>query len=337
MKRVLVTGFEPFGGSDVNVSMDITRALPREKTSPNPWIGLRGHTHSIQVSIETQILSVDEHGSRMVADQLMSGTNWDAILHLGVCGECTVPRLETLARDALDMRIPDNAGRQIVTSLLSGKGDLRSTAPVKHWLQTWKPEVELSENAGAYLCNETLYRTLETGKVAETPTLFVHLPSAETHPFDKSLRLVQSIIDRLVHTPVLKVAGALLIHEQKFLVARRAAHERHSGTWEFPGGKLEPDEQPSQAIMREMDEEFGWNVTALDSVGTWFHELPLTVIALEVIHCTFVGDFPSFEPHPRWTSHDRVEWHTIESAQNLTFTGSDKDVLLRLQSEGWLN
>jgi hypothetical protein len=63
----------------------------------------------------------------------------------------------------------------------------------------------------------------------------------------------------------------------------------------------------------------------------------LTVIALEVIHCSFVGGFPSFEPHPRWTSHDRVEWHTIESAQNLTFTGSDKDVLLRLQSEGWLN
>ena len=57
------------------------------------------------MSIEKHVLSVDEHGSRWAANELAS-REWDAILHLGLCGECKQPRIELLAEDVLDMRIP---------------------------------------------------------------------------------------------------------------------------------------------------------------------------------------------------------------------------------------
>ena len=58
---------------------------------------------------------------------------WDAILHLGLCGECTVPRIELRAQDRLNMKIPDNSGRQVSDTELSGLGDWDTPVPVKKW------------------------------------------------------------------------------------------------------------------------------------------------------------------------------------------------------------
>ena len=49
----------------------------------------------------------------MWAANELASREWDAILHLGLCGECTQPRIELRAEDVLDMRIPDNSGRQV--------------------------------------------------------------------------------------------------------------------------------------------------------------------------------------------------------------------------------
>ena len=50
------------------------------------------------MSIEKHVLSVDEHGQ--VDRKQLASREWDAILHLGLCGECTQPRIELLAEDA---------------------------------------------------------------------------------------------------------------------------------------------------------------------------------------------------------------------------------------------
>lgn len=331
MVRVLLTGFEPFGGSDVNVSMDVVNALTDAMVVEDPWSTLRASSQPISVEVERLVLSVDAAGSMAVANRISSGETWDAVLHLGVCGSCTVPRLETLAADRLAMRIPDNAGRHIESSTLSGHGDLPSTTPVKHWFQSWQTDAELSTDAGAYLCNETLYRSLEANLDRTMPILFLHLPRASVYPLEASLELVIQVIARMIHKPVLMVAGSLLLHERKFLVARRASYERHAGTWEFPGGKIESGETFQLAIVREIEEEFGWLIRAESSVGTWYHELPEVTISLDVLMCEFVGVPPSFIPTQRWTSHDCVQWHTYESSKDMDFTGSDHEVVERLK------
>ena len=56
------------------------------------------------------------------------------------------PRIELVAEDALDMRIPDNSGRQINGAKLSGTGDLKAAVPVKKWgVEDWEDDIELSK------------------------------------------------------------------------------------------------------------------------------------------------------------------------------------------------
>ena len=61
---------------------------------------------------------------------------------------------------------------------------------------------------------------------------------------------------------VLVVAAALLDADERVLIAERPAGKALAGLWEFPGGKVGADETPEQAIIRELREELGIDVTA---------------------------------------------------------------------------
>ncbi len=70
-------------------------------------------------------------------------------------------------------------------------------------------------------------------------------------------------------TSQLVVAAAIvdsLDEPTKLLAARRRAPSKYVGQWEFPGGKVEPGENPLQALHRELDEELGIKVTIGDEV-----------------------------------------------------------------------
>jgi 8-oxo-dGTP diphosphatase len=56
------------------------------------------------------------------------------------------------------------------------------------------------------------------------------------------------------------VAAALVDGEGRVLLQRRAPGRAMAGLWEFPGGKVEPDERPEAALVRELEEELGISV-----------------------------------------------------------------------------
>lgn len=56
---------------------------------------------------------------------------------------------------------------------------------------------------------------------------------------------------------VLVAAAALIDAEGRVLLAQRPAGKSMAGLWEFPGGKVEPDEAPEAALIRELKEELG--------------------------------------------------------------------------------
>jgi 8-oxo-dGTP diphosphatase len=60
---------------------------------------------------------------------------------------------------------------------------------------------------------------------------------------------------------VLVVACALIDADGRVLLAQRPAQRPMAGLWEFPGGKVEADERPEQALIRELGEELGIAVT----------------------------------------------------------------------------
>ena len=58
----------------------------------------------------------------------------------------------------------------------------------------------------------------------------------------------------------LVVACALIDADNRVLIAQRPEGKQLAGLWEFPGGKLEPDERPEPALIRELAEELGITV-----------------------------------------------------------------------------
>ena len=86
MKRILVTGFEPFGASSVNVSQDAVLALEESLFCDDPWSSQRQLPDAkIHMFLEREILTVDEKGSLRTAQKIANGEQWDGILHIGVC------------------------------------------------------------------------------------------------------------------------------------------------------------------------------------------------------------------------------------------------------------
>jgi 8-oxo-dGTP diphosphatase len=57
--------------------------------------------------------------------------------------------------------------------------------------------------------------------------------------------------------PLIVVAAALIDADGRVLVQQRPADKSMAGLWEFPGGKVESDETPESALIRELREELG--------------------------------------------------------------------------------
>jgi 8-oxo-dGTP diphosphatase len=61
---------------------------------------------------------------------------------------------------------------------------------------------------------------------------------------------------------VLVAACALVDPDARVLIAQRPIGKPMAGLWEFPGGKIEPDERPEDTLIRELKEELGIFVNA---------------------------------------------------------------------------
>ena len=68
-----------------------------------------------------------------------------------------------------------------------------------------------------------------------------------------------------------QVAAGLIVRESKFLICQRTKHQPMPLKWEFPGGKIEHGEQPTDALHRELEEELGIDATVGDEVARIKH------------------------------------------------------------------
>ena len=297
--RILVTGFGPFGGHISNISEQVAKLVDGKIVR--------------DCVIESLILSVDESGSRAVSNLLLDN-KYDAIIHLGLAEKADYPRIEMRAKDILDFRIPDNSGRQISSTKISGEGDLNSTISPEDWdIVNMIDSPVISHDAGEYLCNETLYRTLSSLS-DNTPCFFLHLPLSQNDA--KGLTL--QCLDRMLRPPCLDVGAGAIIHDGKFLAARRAPSEKHAGWWEFPGGKFEVGEDAASCLIREIMEELELEVEIGDSIGIWIFDHGDVVVRLHVMECRILSG------EMKLHVHDKVVW--CEGPNEVEWLGPDQEI-----------
>ena len=297
--QVLVTGFQKFGNHNKNISEQIANSL----------IGQKVRDHEIIVNI----LSVDEAGSRYVSE-IYNQHDFKAILHVGLAENALLPRIELRAKDILNFSIPDNSGRLIKNTPIIGQGDLFSTVNIEDWdVKNMIDQPEISNDAGEYICNETLYRTLESNS-KNIPVCFLHLPPKQ----DDAYGLVMQCLDRMLRPPCIDVGAGAIISNGKFLAARRAPSEKHAGWWEFPGGKFEPGEDAVDCLVREISEELDLDVTVHEEVGTWIFDHDDVVVRLHVRICRITSGVMKMRVH------DRFQW--CDNPNEVDWLGPDKDI-----------
>lgn len=104
------------------------------------------------------------------------------------------------------------------------------------------------------------------------------------------------------------VVAGIVWQNGRFLAAKRPAGKQYAGYWEFPGGKIEADESPEEALVREFREEM--NITPL-SWAFWRHvrhEYCELTVNLFFYHITaYDGTVHPLEGHEiGWFSHDEA-------------------------------
>ena len=92
---------------------------------------------------------------------------------------------------------------------------------------------------------------------------------------------------------MIQVAVAVIFDaEDRILITQRPLHTSHAGFWEFPGGKVEPNELPEQALVREVREEVGLEVVNYTFLGEVNHQYPDKSVQLLVFLVTEFSGTP---------------------------------------------
>ena len=309
LPKVLLTGFEPFSGNEENVSEEVTRRISQT--------GLDG------IELSTMVLSVDEDGSRKCSDLVRSDNSFDAIVHLGLSEEGKNVCLELIAKNLLEMSKPDNSNRLVSGSkIIQNAPDyLKISAPIHVLDEEFEHDnrVSWSEDAGGFICNETLFRTLEATMNMDKRVIFVHLPDSSTIGLDDQIDIVSRVIRCLALKPLYTVVGALLRDSRgRMLACRRPEGDVWAGWWEFPGGKIEAGESQEDAIIREIEEELGISVVPESCVAEISHDYGDRDVHLFIWKCESV-DPETVSP----SEHDETIWVHQDELLSLKWLPAD--------------
>jgi 8-oxo-dGTP diphosphatase len=88
---------------------------------------------------------------------------------------------------------------------------------------------------------------------------------------------------------VVKVVCGIIWKGSKVFIARRKPEKLMGGYWEFPGGKIEANENPEEALVRELKEELGMKVLIKGYFGTNTYQYESFKIELIAYKCEFVS------------------------------------------------
>ena len=165
-KKLLITGFDPFGGETVNPAWEAVKKLPDRITDYTLY----------KLDIPTVFGLAAETVLAKAAQ-----TQPDLILCIGQAGGRAAVTPERIAVNIRDARIPDNAGNQPGGEQIAPDGPATyfATVPVKKMaaaIENAGIPATVSNSAGAFVCNDTLYSLLHHYAHTDVKVGFIHVP-----------------------------------------------------------------------------------------------------------------------------------------------------------------
>lgn len=166
MKKLLITGFEPFGGQTINPSWQSVLALEDK-------IG----DYSIT---KLEIPTAFKFGAEKVLEKAEE-IHPDVIICVGQAGGRNAITPEVVAINLMDANIPDNLGYKPINEriLPTGENAYFSNLPIREIVNAINGEgipAKLSYSVGAFVCNEVLYSLLHKFSGTNVRVGFIHVP-----------------------------------------------------------------------------------------------------------------------------------------------------------------
>lgn len=195
--KVLVTGFEPFGGESINPSWEAVRRLPDEMDG---------------AAVVKRRLPVTFNGVREILPRLIVEERPDVVLLTGQAGGRPNVTVERVAINVMDSEKPDNDG------FAPGDEPVFEGAPAAYFatlpvkaivkaLRDAKIPAGISNTAGTYVCNAAMFTALHTIAVAgmEARAGFIHVPFSHEQALDKprpsmALETIKKAVEVAVRT-----------------------------------------------------------------------------------------------------------------------------------------
>lgn len=166
MKKLLISGFEPFGGETLNPSWEAVSRLPEN-------IG--------KYSLSKLLLPVVFGKAAEIAISTADAIQPDVVICIGQAGGRIAITPELVAINLRHGNIPDNEGNQPKDEpiIKGGKEAYFSTLPVRNISEAVSEAgvaSSVSYSAGAYVCNDLLYSLLAHFDNSKTRVGFIHIP-----------------------------------------------------------------------------------------------------------------------------------------------------------------
>lgn len=203
MKKVLVTGFDPFGGERINPAWEAVKRLDGQQI---------GNYEVIARQIPTVF---GESIARLV--ECVAAISPELVICVGQAGGSADIRIERIAINLNDARIPDNAGKQPIDVPIAEEGPAAywSTLPVKAIAKQLREQgipCVVSHSAGTFVCNHLFYGLMHHLAVHAEGSRggFIHIPflpeQAAAHPGQPSmgLELIIRALRITIETSLLK-------------------------------------------------------------------------------------------------------------------------------------
>lgn len=123
-----------------------------------------------------------------------------------------------------------------------------------------------------------------------------------------------------------EVTAAIILKDNKILIAQRAPADNLAGKWEFPGGKIEPGETPKECLKREIREELDVEIEVSDFFGESIYMYNSGTIKLMAFWCKWIsGDF-------RLKVHSQIAWLNLHEFDLYDFAPADLPLVEKLKA-----